>query len=118
MTVIRSTKIIYGTNIYRNEKMIFRINITKQFLLLCIILTSMVSLGHAGYISPVDICASPDGSTLYVAELTAGKVALFDTASQAVTHEITLPAPNQASGVGVEGNFCKFWFIFLKNSKN
>ena len=53
------------------------------------------------YLSPTDVCASPDGSKLYIAELEAGKVAVFDAAAQSVAQEITLHAPNQASGVSL-----------------
>jgi len=49
--------------------------------------------GPGEYLSPVALVASPDGRTLYVAEATAGQVAVFDTASGKVTKAIPLADP-------------------------
>lgn len=84
------------------------LNYIKQSRLRIVVLTilcvtaSMVT--GATYLSPVDVCASPDGQTLYVAELTAGQVAVFDAVSGTVTGEIVLADPNQASGVAVSSD--------------
>ena len=87
------------------ETMLNHIKYSRLQIVMLTILCITVSMVTAEtYLSPVDICASPDGQTLYVAELTAGKVAVFDTASETVTGEIVLGDPNQASGVAVSAD--------------
>ena len=61
----------------------------------------------ADYLSPTDVCVSADGKTLYVAEQTAGQVAVYDITAETVTGTIPLPASPQVSGVALspEGQF-------------
>lgn len=81
--------------------------IRMGFLYLLLWLTSIV--GADTYLSPIDVCAKPDGSTVYVAQLTAGKVAVFDTASESVRQDIVLPTPNQASGLTISPDAARLY---------
>jgi len=55
---------------------------------------SLLASSHvlaAAYLSPVSVVPSGDGKTLYVAEATAKRVAIFDIASGKVTSTVDLP---------------------------
>ena len=72
----------------------------------CTFVASLCFIGAAGvakagdvYLSPIAVAAASDGSTLYIAEFTAGRVAVLDVASNTITHNIPLAAPNQASSL-------------------
>jgi YVTN family beta-propeller protein len=51
------------------------------------------------YLSPVDLVASPDSTTLYVAEQTAKQIAVVNLQTNSVTKEIKLP--NEVTGLAV-----------------
>lgn len=90
--------------------MVDKINNLRLPVLLSILqLVIFASVSDATYLSPTDVCASPNGGTLYIAEMTAGKVAVFNTATETVTQEIVLPVPNQASGMTVSADGTKLY---------
>jgi len=66
-----------------------------MWILLVLLLQATTSMAAAGtddgYLSPLDVIADSTGKTLYVAEATAGQVAVFDVASGEVTKTISLP---------------------------
>lgn len=56
-----------------------------------------------GYLSPVALAAAQDGKTLYVAEATANKVAVFDAAAGKVARQIELPAAPGGVALSADG---------------
>ncbi len=54
--------------------------------------TPAASPSTQSWFSPTALTASPDGQTLYVACATAGRVAVFDSASQKISRHIAVPA--------------------------
>ncbi len=68
----------------------------KYLVLVCVLLGVGVlmvgeSIGATGdFLSPISVIAGADGKVLYIAEATAGQVAVFDTASGKVTKEISV----------------------------
>jgi YVTN family beta-propeller protein len=56
----------------------------------------------AACLSPTALAATPDGRTLYVACATAGKVAVFDTASRKIKR--TIAVPDEPLGLALAGD--------------
>lgn len=86
------------------KMIIHKIKNVRSLVMISILHLAALAVNAQPYLSPTDICASPNGSIVYIAELSAGKVAVFNTVTQAVTYEIVLPDPNQASGVAISPN--------------
>ena len=59
------------------------------------------------YLSPIDLVASPDSGTLYVAEQTAKQIAVINLQTNTVTKEIKLP--NEVTGLAVAPNGLKLY---------
>ena len=83
---------------------IHKIKKVRLLVMISMLHLAALAVNAQTYLSPTDVCASPGGNILYIAELSAGKVAVFDPVTKSVAHEIVLPAPNQASGVAVSPN--------------
>jgi len=68
----------------------------KYSILVCVLLTVILLLGEkclaktGDYLSPISVVAGGNGKVLYVAEATAGQVAVFDIASGKVTKVISV----------------------------
>jgi len=61
-----------------------------------------VSAGQTDYLSPLTVVADQTGKTLYIAEYTANKVAVFDIAGRKVKKTYSLPVP--PSGLAISPN--------------
>ncbi|MHC5058077.1 MAG: YncE family protein [Planctomycetota bacterium] len=59
--------------------------------------------GETGPLGPVALAASPDGGTLYVANLDARQVAYVDIARREVMRTVDLPAPPTGLALGARG---------------
>ncbi|UCG48948.1 MAG: beta-propeller fold lactonase family protein, partial [Phycisphaerales bacterium] len=57
-----------------------------------------------GFLSPLDLASDPQGSTLYVLEATAHRVALFDIKGRKVTKAIALPAEPTGMALTPDGS--------------
>ncbi|MHC4518369.1 MAG: c-type cytochrome [Planctomycetota bacterium] len=69
-------------------------NATVILLVVSVQVVASVAAGATGdYLSPLEVAADSGGQVLYIAEATAGQVAVFDVASNKVTRTISLPAP-------------------------
>ena len=98
-----------GNNGIELKMIIYKIKNISLPVLIIILLLAVSTVNAENYLSPTDVCVSPNASTLYVAELTAGRVAVFNTATETITQEIGLPAPNQASGVALSADGSKLY---------
>ncbi|WCJ60274.1 c-type cytochrome [Fontisphaera persica] len=76
--------------------------IQNGWLALSLIIVGMAA-GAAEYLSPVDLAASPDGRTLYVAAHTANKLLVYDVVRKEVTRRVTLPAPPTGLALSRDG---------------
>ncbi len=76
----------------------------------CVLLTVIVLLGEKGlaktgdYLSPISVVAGGDGKVLYVAEATAGQVAVFDIASGKVTKAISVAENPVGLAISADGS--------------
>jgi YVTN family beta-propeller protein len=74
-------------------------------LLILIVLLSGHCLAKAGdYLSPISVVAGRDGKVLYVAEATAGQVAVFDIASGRVIKEISVGENPVGLAISADGS--------------
>jgi YVTN family beta-propeller protein len=77
-----------------------------------VILVNAVFLLYAGpaagadgrYVSPLDVIADNAGKTLYIAEATAGRVAVLAVDTQKVTRTISVPAPPSGLALAPDGS--------------
>lgn len=73
--------------------------IAAAIFLIVAIVTSAGVAQDGGYLSPLTIAASKDGKVLYIAEATAGRVAVFDVDAGAVTGRV--PIGGHPSGLAL-----------------
>ncbi len=86
-------------NHIRNTNLLFR------WLCVFAAIAGNVSAGQTDYLSPLTVVADPcegRGKTLYIAEYTANKVAVFDIAGRKVKKTYSLPVP--PSGLAISPN--------------
>lgn len=82
----------------------FRTSRQLGLLLTVIVALAAVAPAHAeDYLSPLALAATADGKTLYVAESTAHKIAVFDIASGKVARQIVLPAAPGGMALAADG---------------
>ncbi len=60
--------------------------------------------GNDKYLSPLDVVADKTDETLYIAEKTAGQVAIFDVDDLKVTETIPVPAPPSGLALAPDGS--------------
>ena len=65
--------------------------ITRQFILLLLVVSSRLAGATEQPLSPVALAADKAGVKMYIAEATAGRIAVFDLARNAVANSILLP---------------------------
>ncbi len=90
----------------RNRRQTSSVGATVFFLSVIFMLCAGPS-GHAAnskYLSPLDVVADESGKTLYIAEKTAGQVAVFDVGSLKVTKIISIPAPPTGLALAPDGS--------------
>ena len=56
------------------------------------------------FLSPTDVVAGPEGKRLYVAQLTAGRVAMFNIAESGAGKIVPMPAPPAGLALSPDGN--------------
>ncbi|MFH1717830.1 MAG: c-type cytochrome [Planctomycetota bacterium] len=72
--------------------------------LLCAVLTVRAAGSDSEYLSPLDVVADNDGKTLYIAEATAGQVAVLDVETRSVARVIGVPAPPSGLALSDDGS--------------
>lgn len=85
------------------------ISIASMLLFLSAILIScagedLYAVDGDEYLSPLDVVADESGKTLYIAEKTAGRIAVFDIAGLKVTKTISVPAPPTGLALAPDGS--------------
>ncbi len=95
----------------RNRRQTSSVGATVLFLSVILMLCAGPG-GHAAnskdkYLSPLDVVADESGKTLYIAEKTAGQVAVFDVGNLKVTK--TIPVPAQPSGLALAPDGSKLY---------
>lgn len=76
----------------------------------CLILLTLATIHNAwgqDYLSPLALAADREGKTLYIAEFTGHRVALFDVASATVT--FTIPLPEEPSGLALSPDSARLY---------
>jgi len=95
----------------RNRRQAISVGATAVFLstvfILCAGAGKPAVNGNEEYLSPLDIVADQSGETLYIAEKTAGQIAVFDVGSLKVTRTISIPA--RASGLALSPDGSKLY---------
>ena len=82
--------------------------VTKQMQRMCVLLAFLwAAAGFAteSYLSPAAMVADSQGQRLYIAEATAGQVAVFDITTQKVTETIRVPAEPTGLALTRDGAF-------------
>jgi len=92
----------------RNRRQTSSVGATALFLSVIFMLCAGPG-GHASnsndkYLSPLDVVADESGKTLYIAEKTAGQVAVLDVGSLKVTKTISVPAPPSGLALAPDGS--------------
>ena len=92
----------------RNRRQTSSVGATVLFLSAILMLCAGPG-GHAAnsndkYLSPLDVVADESGKTLYIAEKTAGQVAVLDVGSLKVTKTISVPAPPSGLALAPDGS--------------
>ena len=90
----------------RNRRQTSSVGVAVLFLSVILILCA----GPAGraasskYLSPLDVVADGSGKTLYIAEKTAGQIAVLDIGSMKVTKTISIPAQPTGLALAPDGS--------------
>ena len=90
----------------RNRRQTSSVGVAVLFLSVILMLCAGTG-GHAAnskYLSPLDVVADGSGKTLYIAEKTAGQVAVLDVGSLKVTKTISIPAPPTGLALAPDGS--------------
>ena len=80
-----------------------KINTVRTFTMFVVAICLLIPSSYAGdtYLSPNSIIVSADKSVIYVAEESAGKVAVYDVATESVVDEIAIPFSGSPSGLSL-----------------